>query len=267
VDGYLTRLVTRNAVLPGFQPQVRSASPIAQDDQRLGMPGFEEAPLAGPLMDLEPEPSILTDSPSESAPRSPRRDARQEGVRAALASAIPAAPSANSTVDRELQPEFPQGARELALPPNQQPSSAAIPEIHPAQPQTDATPAQHFELTPPPRIGIPSSAEPEYESSRAHSRNSVDDVETPLLEPAAQQIPAASARTSTSDEEAASEAVEEREPRIVIGRINVEVIPAAPEPAKAAPARPKPLTAAAASVIGPLSTGVRTGRLLSLRYR
>jgi hypothetical protein len=242
---------------------------MAQDDQRLGMPGFEGTPLSGPLTDDEPERSMLTDSPSDSPPRSPRPVAGYEGViqRAALASAMPAPPPGNSMVDRKLQPGFPRETREVAAPTNQQSSTAAIPEIHPAPRQADATPAQHFELTAPPRIGIPSAAELEYESSPARSRDSVDDVETPLLEPAPQQIPAASALTSTGDEESASEAVEDRGPRIVIGRINVEVIPATPEPVKAEPARPKPLTAAAASVIGPLSTGVRSGRLLSLRYR
>src|SRR5262249_40763505 len=56
-------------------------------------------------------------------------------------------------------------------------------------------------------------------------------------------------------------------PRIVIGRINVEVVPPpAAQPSTAAP-RPRPLTAASASVIGPLSGDIRPSLRLSLRHR
>jgi hypothetical protein len=56
-------------------------------------------------------------------------------------------------------------------------------------------------------------------------------------------------------------------PRLTIGSINVEVVPAAPEPAPAPPARQGPITAASVSVIGPLSPRVRANRHSSLRYR
>jgi hypothetical protein len=62
--------------------------------------------------------------------------------------------------------------------------------------------------------------------------------------------------------------VEEREePRVTIGSIHVEVIPAAAEKPSTTPIRQGPLTAASVSVIGPLSGGVRSNRRLSLRYR
>jgi hypothetical protein len=56
-------------------------------------------------------------------------------------------------------------------------------------------------------------------------------------------------------------------PRLVIGRINVEVVPPpVVQPSTAAP-RPGPVTAASVSVIGPLGGGVRPSLRLSLRHR
>ena len=55
-------------------------------------------------------------------------------------------------------------------------------------------------------------------------------------------------------------------PRIVIGRVNVEVIPPSVLQQSTASQR-GPLTAASVSVIGPLGGGVPANRRLSLRYR
>jgi hypothetical protein len=41
VSGYLMRLVTRGAQGRPMQPLVRSTSPVAERDQRIGMMGFE----------------------------------------------------------------------------------------------------------------------------------------------------------------------------------------------------------------------------------
>jgi hypothetical protein len=55
--------------------------------------------------------------------------------------------------------------------------------------------------------------------------------------------------------------------RVVIGRINVEVVPPpTAQPSTAAP-RSGPLTAASASIIGPLSGSIRPNLRLSLRHR
>lgn len=57
-------------------------------------------------------------------------------------------------------------------------------------------------------------------------------------------------------------------PRVVIGHLDIEVVPSAP-PAEtgSAGAAPRPLTAAAISQIGPLGSGIRSNQLLSLRQR
>ena len=59
----------------------------------------------------------------------------------------------------------------------------------------------------------------------------------------------------------------EQEPRVVIGRINVEVVPPAAETKTTAPPRPGPLTAESVSVIGPLSRRVGSSLRLNLKYR
>jgi hypothetical protein len=56
-------------------------------------------------------------------------------------------------------------------------------------------------------------------------------------------------------------------PHIVIGRINVDVVPPPATQASAAAPRPGPLTAASVSVIGSLGGGIRPNLRLSLRHR
>jgi hypothetical protein len=58
-----------------------------------------------------------------------------------------------------------------------------------------------------------------------------------------------------------------RGPRVAIGRINVEVVPAPAKSQTSTSVRPGPLTAASVSVIGSLSGRVRMNRRLGLRYR
>jgi hypothetical protein len=260
----------RTAVLSGFQPQVRSASPIAQDDQRLGMPGFEEAPLAAaPLTDDEPESSMIADSPPGSSLAAPARALRRQGVLSPAAASAIMTPQPRGSADNfESRPQFPRATQAPTPGTSEEAAGLEIAEIHPALPRTAAA-AGSFDVQTAgsPRIEIAPSGATASESPAAHAWESVEEAETPLLEPAPPQTAAASARTSARNQDDAPEPVEDREPRIVIGSINVEVIPATPEPAKTEPTRPKPLTAAAASVIGPLSKGVRSGRLLSLRYR
>lgn len=88
-------------------------------------------------------------------------------------------------------------------------------------------------------------------------------IDSPRLEP---KFPVFVDRFEPSPgDSAASSAAADESPRLVIGRINVEVVPPA-APQVATVPRPRPLTAASVSVIGPLS-GVRPNVRLSLRYR
>jgi hypothetical protein len=90
------------------------------------------------------------------------------------------------------------------------------------------------------------------------------EVDSPRLEP---KTPAAVEHFESSNAEAAAtSAATSQSPRIVIGRIDVEVVPPPASERVATAPRPKPLTAASVSVIGPL-TGVRPNLRLSLRYR
>jgi hypothetical protein len=235
------------------------------------MPGFEEASMAAaPFTDDEPEPSMLTDFTPASGPATPALVLRRLGLppSGAAASAITTPQPRHSAANYESRSEFRRDAQASLPVTSEEASGAEIIENAPALPRTTAV-KHELEVQPatPQRIEIAVSAEAAPKSLAADSWDSKEEAETPLLEPTPPQAPAASARTSAQDQTDAPEEVEDRGPRIVIGRINVEVIPATPEPLKTEPARPKPLTAAAASVIGPLSNGVRSGRLLSLRYR
>jgi hypothetical protein len=88
-----------------------------------------------------------------------------------------------------------------------------------------------------------------------------------LLEPLPRAITAPQQRESISPDDAASSDETEQGPRVVIGRINVEVVSPPAEPKTSTSSRPGPLTAESVSVIGPLSRGVRSNLRLSLRHR
>jgi hypothetical protein len=88
-----------------------------------------------------------------------------------------------------------------------------------------------------------------------------------LLEPSPRPIRSAQQRESIFSDAAESADTAAQGPRVVIGRINVEVVSTAPEPKASAPSRPGPLTAASVSVIGPLTRGVRSSLRLSLKHR
>ena len=99
---------------------------------------------------------------------------------------------------------------------------------------------------------------------RTRSMHRPAEGDLPRLEPSARAM-AHRMGFSLSDATPASPPREES-PRIVIGRINVEVVPPPVQQSSAAP-RPGPLTAASVSVIGPLGGSVRPNVRLSLRYR
>jgi hypothetical protein len=100
-------------------------------------------------------------------------------------------------------------------------------------------------------------------SVHARSIRQQTEIDSPRLEPKARV--AVDHFESSPAGAAAFSAAADESPRIVIGRINVEVVPPAAQQVATAPG-PRPLTAAAVSVIGPLG-GVRPNMRLSLRYR
>jgi hypothetical protein len=100
-----------------------------------------------------------------------------------------------------------------------------------------------------------------------HTRSirQVHQVDLPRLEPSPQAF-AEHLEPPPMDASVSANEVGEG-PRVIIGRINIEVVPPpAAQQITAAP-RPGPLTAASVSVIGPLSGGIRPNLRLSLRHR
>jgi hypothetical protein len=92
-------------------------------------------------------------------------------------------------------------------------------------------------------------------------------VSPQFLEPLPRAITAPQQRGSLSPDDVTSSGEAEPSPRVVIGRINVEVMPPPVEPKTSTTSRPGPLTAESVSVIGPLSRGVRSNLRLSLKHR
>lgn len=87
------------------------------------------------------------------------------------------------------------------------------------------------------------------------------------LEPMPRAILSPGLREPASSEDFQSSDRIEQEPRVVIGRINVEVVPPAAETKTTAQPRPGPLTAESVSVIGPISRRVGSSLRLNLKYR
>lgn len=264
MEGYLRRIIMRSAAPLTFQPQVRSTSPIAQDDQRLGMPGFEEAPSSfRPSMEEEPEPSISSTRPSRlsaraTSPFSPEPCRPQP---------IASSPALFMESRSELKPEFsPKASVDVTLEDSTIVRDEAI-DFDAAEPEA-TVPSVNIKLPARPRQ-FPQAMVPakDRESTGASSWESTGDAGGPPPELVPYRPVLTTDVRTESDHDGAKEAAEDREPRIIIGRINVEVISAVTEPPKTEPFRPKPLTAASASVIGPLSSSIRASRLLSLRYR
>ncbi len=307
---YLQRLATRNlssAGVAGMAPAARSMSPIAEEDQRVGMHGFEEfqfgaaaatgggledtsgtasdlsgiarrkinnpisagkpAPKnstdAGPRMIGDVGPRVVGDeastalSPAEiqfSDPDVPRRhfyerspalDERPDGQ------IDEGVVSSHSQAAGSRQPA---GKRIVAgeLTPNADP-----PAYWSASPSSTATSSYSVES------GVEGG---EIEASGSRLRR--PSVTSPqLLEPLPRAITAPQQRESISRDDAASSDETEQGPRVVIGRINVEVVSPPAEPKTSTTSRPGPLTAESVSVIGPLSRGVRSNLRLSLRHR
>jgi hypothetical protein len=270
MDGYLKRIVTRGTSLQDVEPFVRSASPAASEDQRIGMPGFDGFPTADPM----PVPDDAATVPP--APRAPpiRARANQTSLLQRKVS-LPAArdggpflPTVRSVSPVSSGLSAPGHAADAkpesvsreqlrgAAPPLQRSGS----EVEPPRETSRRTPEQVPEA-----VQFEPPKPPKQAPLREQSSPAVEN-RPQLLEP----LPRAAAPPSqrpTGFEEAESEQAPGRGPQVTIGRIHVEVVPPAAEPTATAPARPAPLTAASVSVIGKLSGRARASRAMSLRYR
>lgn len=302
---YLQRLATRNlssAGVGGMAPAARSMSPIAEEDQRVGMHGFEDfqfgaaaatgggmedtSGTAGDLSGIE-QRKINPISAAKSAPQnSANAGARMIGDEGSI---VPSPAEIQfSGLDVPKRHFF-----ERAPAPDERPNESFDEGV--VSPHSQATGLRQpggkrivaGEITPnadPPAYW---SASPRSTATSSYSaeggdegRAESDEIEASgsqlrrpsvaspqLLEPSPRVITAPQQRESLSHDGDASSDETDQGPRVVIGRINVEVVAPPVEPKTSATSRPGPLTAESVSVIGPLSRGVRSNLRLSLRHR
>jgi hypothetical protein len=314
VSGYLTRLVTRARESDKRQllrPFVRSSSPIAEHDQRIGMADSEDFELAGAAPDptgskgaVGPFADFQTQSRPGITSVSDMRGTTIQRKRAAPPAGLtgPHAADSQITPDMHVSPMQMQDVETLSSPGTMEVKrhdgwlgakadvgnageidrSAAFKPTGP-HPSTPLEPSSiswkasmegdepSVSSAAPSRLDSPGPDS--LVTQDTHRRVIVDTrsarpargVDSPRLVPAAHPF---AERFEPSPSDAAASAVGPREsPRVVIGRINVEVVtPPAAKQLTSAP-RPGPLTAASVSVIGPIGGGVRPNLRLSLRYR
>ena len=167
-------------------------------------------------------------------------------------------------------PEFVVETRRVAdtVPPVLVPAIA--PDIHDAglKATPSAVPTADFPATPPDPSPFPSSdpVQPgELNEVRPRAVRQAQQVDAPSLEPSTRLLvdrvePLFEAAPVSGLDEVVS-------PRVVIGRINVEVVAPPAVEVPATPSRPGPVTAESVSVIGPLGGRVRSNVRFSLRQR
>ncbi len=288
VSGYLMRLVTRGrAAAEGqsVQPLVRSTSPIAERDQRVGMMGFEgvdlgESSLAetgsetGSEQDGALQPPLPGEFPAAHETGEAtvqRKTASPVDALAGLAGRTP--PRSNGVGTRVQGDAQPTGVRK---------ATRHIERLVPSLSSADATgqAGAHRDDWPVTSPGDTGTEAPGPASSQMHrgsrhfdrgsavqtrSFRHARQADSTRLEPSARALDEHSEPAPMDSGRHTAGAGEG--PRVVIGRINVEVVPPpAVQPSTAAP-RPGPVTAASVSVIGPLGGGIRPNLRLSLRHR
>lgn len=274
-------------------PVVRSDSPVLEQDQLLGLHEPSETEGEVPLA-TSPEP------PPASAPRvPPRREAPTspaeavmrarpvpgipealvptpvaEAVTDAPPTAVPSPPASRAA--RMLDPppapsDLPPMSEPAALPAVPVPvTPASLAETRPAEPveHGDAlqTPVVEAADAPPrrdpsPRLADPAApadpATPDLPADRADPPAPVEAPPRIELSPRPRPEPIPEARHAEPPPVHAAPA----QPTITIGHVTVEIVE---EPRSTAPP-PRPLTAASASVIGPLGQSRAAHRLLALR--
>lgn len=258
-----------------MQPFVRSTSPVAERDQRIGMMGFEGFELgdasfaeAGPEAGAgqadvfqPPLPSITTAGDIGGATIQRKMASRP------AATAGPATSNARRVVavaEAQMPARIQSRSCGIGAPDLAETHDVPVSPLAPSP--TSSTGVKHPDVR---SLGDSQTgnASRQFGPSAVHTRSirQARQVDSTRLEPS----PSALAEHFKPPVERASEpSVDTNEgPRIVIGRINVEVVPPPAAPQSTAAPRPGPLTAASVSVIGPLGGGIRPNLRLSLRHR
>jgi hypothetical protein len=309
---YLQRLATRNLNGAGLAPSMpRSMSPIAEEDQRVGMQGFEDfqfgaaAATEGGLEDtirtagdlpriaqrkINNPISAGKSAPQNSTDAGPRMigDAGPRVIGDEASTALSPAKIQFSDLDvpkRHFYERVPAPDKrpdgqidEIVVSPHSQatgPRQSRDKRIVAGEITPNADPPAHWSASP--RTTATSSYSVEGSDEGGAERDEIEasgsrlrrpSVASPqLLEPSPRAITSQQQREPLSPDGDASSDETEHSPRVVIGRINVEVVSPPAEPKTSATSRPGPLTAESVSVIGPLSRGVRSNLRLSLRHR
>jgi len=305
---YLQRLATRNLNGVGaMTPMARSMSPIAEEDQRVGMHGFDDFQFGaatvtgggledttGAAGDLSRIAQRKIDNPI-SAGKSAPRNFTNAGPRVIGDAGPRVIGDEGSTALSPAEIQFSnlevprRHFYERALAHDERPDGQ-IDEVV-VSPHGEATGSRQSggkrivagEITPnadplaywsaSPRSTATSSYSVEggaegNEIEASGSRLRRPSVASPqLLEPSPRTVTPHQQRESISPDDVTSSGETEPSPQVVIGSINVEVVSPPVEPKTSATSRPGPLTAESVSVIGPLSRGVRSNLRLSLRHR
>lgn len=285
---YLSRLATRGCPTGGavaLKPFIRSRSPIADRDQRIGVAGMEGvgSNLSSSLDEAHTEPAPPPGAMYEPLPQAGTAAGDGSGeviLRRKPDSAVPMA--AALSVPAAVTHSTPGEMHHSTSP---QASSAGIGDRRPdtlmrepvALPERAVAP--NLELSPVATDGIrsqdtiPSDSEADARSHpvspvvvRKRSVHVTRQVDTaPRLEPSPRSFPDPIERSLA--EPGRDRADADAGPRVAVDHVNVEVVPPPVATETRAPSRPGPLTAASVSVIGPLSGNLSSRLAFGLRYR
>jgi hypothetical protein len=293
VSAYLSRLLARGRPADGtgsLQPFVRSRSPIAEHDQRIGIPGLEAIGTDGSSPDearTEPMPPQRT-MPEPLPPVSITADRGSGEVTLRRKPDSPVSMTAGLSVPTAVTHSTPGEGHhstpgELHHRTLLRASSAGIGDridtpvrvtrafvVSPERdvaPNLEQSPAVTDDFRPQPPLPSEDGARSPLGSPVAVRRRSVRDtpeVDTaPRLEPSPRIFPDP-IETSVA---AAGMARADAGPREVIDQGNVDGVPPPVSTETKAPARTGPLTAASVSVIGPLGGNLASRMAFGLRYR
>jgi hypothetical protein len=303
MSGYLMRLVTRTPMGRSMQPFVRSTSPVAERDQRIGMTGFEGFELddstsaqgdsdagveQGGALQPPMSPAITpTSDPSGAIMQRKVASPAASPVRPA-SHPVPSSSAFRASMETSIQSEEQRTDGIDAPSPSDSVPSSGPPmtdERLPARQTRAAPPSPPFSLknatadfawpvssTDDGGVEAPSPDSSEAHDAERHldqgAMRTQPDQQARKVSPSRLEPPARTfaEQIGQSPIDASMPAAGPDEgPRVFIGRINIEVVP--PPATQPSTAAPRPLTAASVSVIGPLGGGIPSNLRLSLRHR